>query len=584
MRAAACDFALALQKFRLVVVRNRRELLVRTCTYVEVSRKSGLWASKIRTDPASSFRPPTSKANVLTMDFSDLLRCPVCFDDFDYDPSLFTTDEEKRSSRLPTLSAKCSHKICASCLNDWWVVAISDKSAKAKKNEPKWFKCHTCKEKTAFNAVEVKFDTGKCSDIAAIRSLMSSGSIASEAQPIVALKNHEPECDEDTDEEGGKYASVERILEAGAARRRMPQYHCSSEWRFGSDDNIQRLTMTPSIASRVDRKRKFLETALEEGKSMEELKDLIDREEEMQSVEKFLGNSAPRRMADLHQDFHGRQRQKEQKESKEFFEATKKDMPGPTFRAKKLRRSDPGDYEFAVISGAGLAATNGLYERTKEICDGLPVYQMQGAWGGRPCDYCLFRCKLSNGERKWFISYVPRGVKPGTTRDVNFYSADPVGLSDFPPEHGWVRSTVGIDPAPSVRRHGRDMADKELPDDDINEIDLDSLERFSVFDLATKWRGQEYRLEIYGKEDGSVLLYYPDCKDDETGLECFEGAEDGERFTLNMDDPCDNRLFDGTNGVLLDAWQRPVQCFRRRKPKPSSPSVTPSRARYLLSR
>ena len=207
------------------------------------------------------------------MDISNLLRCPVCFDDFDYDPSLFSTDEEKRSSRLPTLSAKCSHKICASCLNDWWVVVISDKSAKAKKNAPKWFECHTCKEKTAFNAVDLKIDTSKCSDIAAIRNLMASGSTASAPQPgIEPLKNDEP--DEDTDDGGGKYASAELNLEAGATRRRMPQYHCSSEWRDGSDDNIQRLAMTASITgtSHVDRKRKFLETALEEGKSMEELK------------------------------------------------------------------------------------------------------------------------------------------------------------------------------------------------------------------------------------------------------------------------------------------------------------------------
>ena len=234
------------------------------------------------------------------MDFSDLLRCPVCFEDFDYNPSLFSTDEEKRSSRLPTLSAKCSHKICASCLNNWQVVAISDKSTKAK--TPKWFKCHTCKEKTAFNAFDMKIDTGKCSDVAAIRSLKAiicSGSTASEPQPIVALKNDELGYDEDTYDEGDAYACVELTLEAGAARRRTPQFGSTSKWKHGSDDNIQRLAMSPSITSHVDRKRKFLETALEEGKSAEQLKDLIDREEEMQSVEKFLEEGASRRREQL---------------------------------------------------------------------------------------------------------------------------------------------------------------------------------------------------------------------------------------------------------------------------------------------
>ena len=276
------------------------------------------------------------------MDFSDLLRCPVCFDDFDHDPSLFSTDEEKRSSRLPTLSAKCSHKTCASCLNKWQLVAISKTSAKAK--TPKWFECHTCKEMTAFNAVDMKIDAGKCSDVAATRSLMASGSTASEPRPIVALKNDEPECHDDTDDGGGKFASAELILEAGAARRRMPQCHCSSEWRDGSDDNIQRLAMAASITGTshvplVDRKRKFLETALEEGKSAQQLKDLIHQEEEMQSVEEFLGNSAPRRIANFHRDVHthSKRREKKQKESKENCEASNGVIIGST---RITRRSD----------------------------------------------------------------------------------------------------------------------------------------------------------------------------------------------------------------------------------------------------
>ena len=123
---------------------------------------------------------------------------------------------------------------------------------------------------------------------------------------------------------------------------------------------------------------------------------------------------------------------------------------------------DGPDDEFATITGAGLAETNGLYQRTKEICDGLPVYRMQGTWRGRACSYCLFRCRLSNGEKKWFISYVPQGVKPGTTKDVDFYSADPVAHYDFPPEHGWTSCSEGVDPSPTLRRHGRDMADEDL--------------------------------------------------------------------------------------------------------------------------
>ena len=106
------------------------------------------------------------------MDFSDLPRCPVCFEDFDYDASLFSSDEEKRSSRLPTLSAKCCHKICASCLNNMQLAAMSDQTERAAtKNPPKWFKCPTCKEKTAFNAVDIKIDLYACGAIATIKGL-----------------------------------------------------------------------------------------------------------------------------------------------------------------------------------------------------------------------------------------------------------------------------------------------------------------------------------------------------------------------------------------------------------------------------
>ena len=108
-----------------------------------------------------------------------------------------------------------------------------------------------------------------------------------------------------------------------------------------------------------------------------------------------------------------------------------------------------------AVSGAGSLGVNGIYARSTEICDGLPVYRMQGIWRGRPCSYCLFRCRLSNGDKKWFIAYVPQGVKPGTTKDVDYYVADLADHFDFPPKHGW-RSVhhscaEGVYPPPIVQ-------------------------------------------------------------------------------------------------------------------------------------
>ena len=202
----------------------------------------------------------------------------------------------------------------------------------------------------------------------------------------------------------------------------------------------------------------------------------------------------------------------------------------------------------------------------------------------------LLWCQPNIGynERLFLLHILERYVAESPVPDVamHFPEGDlsdfirAVELSQFPsdiPKDTFLRRTARN--KKFCRRHEQYVEDERLD----AEIDLDSLKRLSVLDLVTKWRGQEYSLEVYSRGDGSVLLHYPGCEDEETGLECFEGADDGERFTLTMDDPGDRRLFDGTNGVLLDAWQRPVRCFRRRKPKPTSPTVTPSPSPVRMS-
>jgi len=202
----------------------------------------------------------------------------------------------------------------------------------------------------------------------------------------------------------------------------------------------------------------------------------------------------------------------------------------------------------------------------------------------------LLWCQPNIGynERFFLLHLLERYVTESPVPDVamHFPEGDlsdfirAMELSQFPRDQqkdAFLRSTARN--KKFCRRQEQYVEDERLD----TEIDLDSLERLSVRDLVTKWKGQEYRLAIYSREDGSVLLHYPGCRDKETGLECFEGADDGERFTLTMDDPADKRLYDGTNGVLLDAWQRPVRCFRKRKPKPSSPSVAPAPSPVRMS-
>ena len=201
---------------------------------------------------------------------------------------------------------------------------------------------------------------------------------------------------------------------------------------------------------------------------------------------------------------------------------------------------------------------------------------------GHIVDLLWCQPNIGYNERLFLLHILERYVTESPVPDIalhfpegdlsNFIRA--VELSQFPTERdAFLRSTARN--KRFCRQHEQYVEDERLD----TEIDLGSLERLSVRDLVTKWRGQEYRLAIYSRGDGSVLLHYPSCKDKDTGFECFEGADDGERFTLTMDDPSGKRLFGGTNGVLLDAWQRPVRCFRKRttsEPKPSSPSGKPA--------
>ena len=116
------------------------------------------------------------------------------------------------------------------------------------------------------------------------------------------------------------------------------------------------------------------------------------------------------------------------------------------------------------ISRAGIDDANGVYEQMSELSDGLPVYQKTGTWHERAGSFCLFRCRVSTNVRKWLISFVPDGHRPGTAQDVDFYSADHDDDEDdddgggddsdanFPPEDGWNEEDEGRRPFPIVKK------------------------------------------------------------------------------------------------------------------------------------
>lgn len=105
-----------------------------------------------------------------------------------------------------------------------------------------------------------------------------------------------------------------------------------------------------------------------------------------------------------------------------------------------------------VVSGAGITEVNGIYSYKTEN-DGVSMYKKDGIWAGDEVEFALFRCRLSDNSKRWYISIVPKGKAPGTNKDIDFYQADSDGRNGENP-HGYQWMTapgIGRDPPPIVQ-------------------------------------------------------------------------------------------------------------------------------------
>jgi len=118
-------------------------------------------------------------------------------------------------------------------------------------------------------------------------------------------------------------------------------------------------------------------------------------------------------------------------------------------------RSDDDDLiREMVVDGCGVTEINGIYKRAGKF-DGVPKYSRSTRFQGRDEDFSLFRCKLTDNTRRWYISIVPMSSHPGTTKDIDFYAAvpSPNGIDgDLPPRTNWmsIPKSGGTLPAPEV--------------------------------------------------------------------------------------------------------------------------------------
>jgi len=104
-----------------------------------------------------------------------------------------------------------------------------------------------------------------------------------------------------------------------------------------------------------------------------------------------------------------------------------------------------------AVSGAGLDAINGIYNYSG-VFDNVARYSKIGIWQDHEETFSLFRCRLSDHTKRWYISIVPKNIQPGTNKDTDFYLAAATGdQSELPDNHNWVTAKEnGIDPPPTV--------------------------------------------------------------------------------------------------------------------------------------
>jgi ubiquitin carboxyl-terminal hydrolase 9/24 len=109
---------------------------------------------------------------------------------------------------------------------------------------------------------------------------------------------------------------------------------------------------------------------------------------------------------------------------------------------------EPGMFAIEV-RGAGSYIVNGVYEHDGQLLGVNRYFRRGQADDGKEVRLFISRCDVSNNTKHWYISIVPSDSLPGTSADLDFYTApctDEYAVT--PPQNGWVATTTGRSPAP----------------------------------------------------------------------------------------------------------------------------------------
>jgi Ran GTPase-activating protein (RanGAP) involved in mRNA processing and transport len=103
------------------------------------------------------------------------------------------------------------------------------------------------------------------------------------------------------------------------------------------------------------------------------------------------------------------------------------------------------------VKGCGIPDINGYFTQSGS-CDGVLMYTKISIYQGHETVFSMFRCKIYDDTRRWYISIVPTdAAHPGTNQDYDFYAAIPDDKDGiFPPQANWMPNDMSSSPAPKV--------------------------------------------------------------------------------------------------------------------------------------
>jgi ubiquitin carboxyl-terminal hydrolase 9/24 len=115
-------------------------------------------------------------------------------------------------------------------------------------------------------------------------------------------------------------------------------------------------------------------------------------------------------------------------------------------------RYTSGSHGVVLVEGAGISQVNGVYTCTG-TWDNVDLFTKSDIWEGFNQTFSLFRCRLSDNTKRWYISIVPKSNNPGTSFDIDFYYQVATGNArEVPGMLNWVSARGSeADPPPIVK-------------------------------------------------------------------------------------------------------------------------------------